>query len=102
MIDAKSSVTQSTTTGTEDYLSSWICELSESETLAFEQHGIKPNHKAHRHIRKSVALIKIQSDTHRDVDGIAAITAHISNGYVWKGRMSGGFKVRQMRRLVQG
>jgi hypothetical protein len=79
-----------------------ICQLSYSEAKAFQLHQHTPNCKNHRHIAKKKAILLIQSDLWYEVDGLSAITEFVSNGYVWKSRLSEGFNVRQMRRLVQG
>jgi hypothetical protein len=87
--------------------SRWICLLSFDEVLALQNYGRMPNcrDKHHKHISRHKALTMIETDlacTVGEEHGINAIVEHSSNGYVWKTRMSGGYNVRQLVRLVQG
>lgn len=81
-----------------------VCRLSPEEVAAFAIYGIIPNHKAHKHIStvKAIQLVVNDQAYALEAPGVNAIVEHASNGYVWKSRMSGGYNVRQMVRLVQG
>jgi hypothetical protein len=46
-----------------------ICVLSAEEAARFENYGIWPTCKAHRHMKRSKALAAIHADTHRFVGG---------------------------------
>ena len=87
--------------------SRYICLLTYEEAAALHLHGILPSCESghHRHVTFNKAIEMIANDlacTVGEEHGLVAIVEHLSNGYVWKSRMSGGVKVRQMRRLVQG
>jgi hypothetical protein len=81
-----------------------VCVLSQEEVKAFHLHGIIPNHKQHKHISTAKAINLVVSDLAYalEADGVNAVVEHLSNGYVWKSRMSAGYNVRQMVRLVRG
>lgn len=79
-----------------------ICHLSISEALAFEHHGIIPQHDHHRHVDFDQAIELIRQDLARAVgQGVRAICPQASNDRVWKNRMSGGYQCRQFVRIVQ-
>lgn len=46
-----------------------ICVLSAEETGRLEHYGIWPSCKAHRHMKKELALAAIKAETHRFVGG---------------------------------